>query len=129
MHPLDRRQFFAAAGGIAVAIPASRAFARFRGGAFLDHAVPGVGLTVSGPVRELRLSFTIGVIAAASSVEVRGPTGALIASSRPANDPSDQSVVAVRFGRALPPGVYRVSWHVVSVHRRPTSGTFRFTVS
>jgi hypothetical protein len=45
---MNRRQFIAAAGSVAVLAPASLAYARFRGGAVLDHAVPGVGLTVSG---------------------------------------------------------------------------------
>ena len=107
----------------------SQAFARFRGGAFLDHAVPGVGLTVSGPVRELRLYFTIDVLPGFSSVEVLSSRGAAMAAGRPINDPSDPSVVIVRFGRALPPSTYGVSWHVVSIHRRPTWGTFHFTVS
>ncbi|QBR70502.1 hypothetical protein CU048_03545 [Beijerinckiaceae bacterium] len=95
--------------------------------AFLDHAVPRVGLTVSGPVRELSLYFTREVLY--SSVQVTSPTGAVIASSKPINDPSEQSVVSVRFGHALKPGTYLVSWHVVSIYERPTSGTFRFTVS
>ncbi len=38
--------------------------------AFLDHAVPGVGMTVSGPVHELRISYTQGVVTAFSSVSV-----------------------------------------------------------
>ena len=65
---MDRRKFIAAAGIAAWPASTSQAFARFRGGAFLDHAVPGVGLTVSGPVRELRLYFTIGVLPGFSSV-------------------------------------------------------------
>jgi hypothetical protein len=28
-----------------------------------------------------------------------------------------QRIVMVRFKRALPPGTYAVSWHMVSVHR------------
>ena len=126
---MDRREFIAAAGSVATVASTSQAFARFRGGAYLDHAVPGVGLTVSGPVRELRLYFDLDVIAAFSSVEVASSRGAAIATGRPISDPSDPSVVIVRFGRALPPGTYGVSWHVVSIHRRPTSGTFHFTVS
>ena len=126
---MDRRKFIAAAGIAAWVASTSEAFARFRGGAFLDHAVPGVGLTVSGPVRELRLYFNLGVIAAFSSVQVIRPTGAVISASRPVNDPSDQQIVTVRFKPALPPGTYLVTWHVVSIYQRPTSGTFHFTVS
>ncbi len=126
---MNRRKFIAAAGIAVWLVSMSQAFARFRGGAFLDHAVPGVGLTVSGPVRELRLYFTIDVLPGFSSVEVINSRGVAIAAGRPVNDPADPSVVIFRFGRALPPGTYGVSWQVVSVHRRPSWGTFHFTIS
>lgn len=126
---MDRRKFIAAAGIAAWVVSPSQAFARFRGGAYLDHAVPGVGLTVSGPVRELRLYFTIGVLPGFSSVEILSSRGAAIAIGKPVNDPADPSVVIVTFRRALQPDTYMVSWHVVSINERPTSGTFHFTVS
>jgi len=126
---MDRRKFIAAAGSVAAFAPASQAYARFGGGAFLDHAVPGVGLTVSGSPSELRLHFDLGVVADLSSVQVITSTGAAIPVSKPVNDPSDQQIVIVRLGRALPPGTYTVTWHMVSVNKRPTSGTFHFTVS
>ena len=72
---MDRRKFIAAAGSVAAFAPASQAYARFGGGAFLDHAVPGVGLTVSGSPRELRLHFDLGVVADLSSVQVIAPPG------------------------------------------------------
>jgi copper resistance protein C len=80
-------------------------------------------------VRELRLYFIREVLTAYSRVQVTSSTGAVIGTSKPINDPSDQSVVSVRFGHALKPGTYLVSWYVVSIYERPTSGTFRFTVS
>ena len=123
---MNRRKLIAAVGSVAAAASVSQAFA-LRGGAFLDHAVPGVGLTVSGPVREVRLYFNLGVLTA--SVQVMSSTGTMIPVSRPFSDSSGQQSVTVRLGRALPPGTYGVSWHVVSVHGRPTSGTFHFTVS
>ena len=65
---MNRRQFIAAAGSVAAFAPASLALARFRGGALLDHAVPGVGLTVSGSPRELRLYFDLDVVSGLSNV-------------------------------------------------------------
>jgi len=126
---MDRRKFIAAAGSVAAFAPVSGAYAWFRPGVILDHAVPGVGLIVSGSPRELTLYFDLGVIAALSSVQIITSSGAAIPVSKPVNDPSDQQIVIVRLGRALPPGTYMVSWHMVSVHRRPASGTYRFTVS
>lgn len=125
---MDRREFIAAAVAAATVALTSQASAQ-RGGAFLDRAIPGVGLTVSGPPRELRLNFTLGVIAALSDVQVTNASGAAIPASRPVNDPSGQEIVIVRFKRPLPPGTYTVSWRAVSILRRLTWGTFQFTVA
>jgi len=97
--------------------------------AFLDHAVPGVGMDVSGSPRELRLYFTQGVVVAFSGVKLASASGGAVPASKAVSDPSDPSVLIVRLGRALPPGTYTVSWHVVSVDTHLTSGTFHFTVS
>jgi methionine-rich copper-binding protein CopC len=86
-------------------------------------------LTLSCPVRELRLYYTQGVVTAFSAVSVTNSTGGSVPASRPVNDPSDQQTVIIRLGRALTAGTYTVSWHVVSVYERMTSGTFHFTVS
>jgi methionine-rich copper-binding protein CopC len=124
---VDRREFIAAAGSVTAVASASQASDWLMRGAVLDHAVPGVGLTVSGPVREVRLYFTLGMIAASS--QIKSTTGATIAASWPVNDPSDQQVLIVRLGRALPPGTYRVSWYVVTIDQRQASGAYQFTVS
>jgi len=96
--------------------------------AFLDHATPGVGTTVSGSPSELTLSFTQGVVVAFSSVTVSGASGAVPA-SKPVNDPSDQQIIHVRLGHALKPGSYTVIWHVLSVDTHRTEGSYHFTVS
>jgi methionine-rich copper-binding protein CopC len=126
---VDRRDFIAAAGSVTAVASASRASEWFMRGAFLDHAVPGVGLTVSGPVREVRLYFDQGVIAGLSSVQVISSTGARVPASRPVNDSSGQQIVTVRLGYALPPGTYRVIWYVVTIDQRQASGAYLFTVS
>ena len=110
---------------LAAPLAAPPAFAH----AFLDHAVPGVGMTVSGPVREMRLYFTQGVVTAFSHVRLVSSAGANIPVSKPVNDPSDQQTVIVHLGRALGPGSYSLSWQVVSVDTHTTQGTFTFTVS
>jgi methionine-rich copper-binding protein CopC len=60
---------------IAVATMSSAAAPAAFAHAFLDHAVPGVGMEVSGPVRELRLWYTQGVVTAFSAVSVTSSTG------------------------------------------------------
>lgn len=122
---MDRRKFLAAIASAAVMASAAHA----RMGVLLVRAEPGVGLTVTGPVRELRLQFDQGVVPASSSVQVTNSAGVTIPTPRPAGDPSDQQTVIVRFGRVLSPGTYQVKWHVVSFNEIPASGAYRFTVS
>jgi methionine-rich copper-binding protein CopC len=110
---------------LAASLAAPAAFAH----AFLDHAVPGVGLSVSGPVREIRLYYTQGVVTAFSHVHVASAAGAVIPTGKLVNDPSDQQTVIIRLGRALGPGTYSLSWQVTSVDTHVTQGTFTFTVS
>ena len=106
-------------------LAATAAFAH----AFLDHAIPSVGGTVSGPVHELRLWYTQGVVTAFSAVTVTGSTGGAIPASRPVNNPSNQQEVIVHLGRPLGPGSYTVNWRALSVDTHTTTGSFRFTVS
>jgi putative copper export protein len=54
------------AAALAAPLSATAVFAH----AFLDHAVPGVGMTVSGPVREIRIWYTQGVVTAFSAATV-----------------------------------------------------------
>jgi copper resistance protein C len=97
--------------------------------AFLDHAVPSVGGTVSGSPSAIRLYFTQGIVTAFSHVHIVSDAGAVVPTGRLVNDPSDQSIVIVRLGRALARGTYSVSWQVVSVDTHTTQGTFTFTVA
>ena len=102
----------------AASLSAQLAFAH----ASLDHSVPGVGTTVNGSVREIRISFTQGVVTAFSHVTVVSASGAQIPAST-VNDPSDQQIIIDRLGRALGPGTYSVTWQVVSVNTHTTQGT------
>ncbi len=124
---MDRRNFIVGAGSAGFFAPLPQAVAGM--GVLLVRAEPGVGLTVTSPVRELRLFFDQGVLAASSSVQVTNSAGVTMPTTKPLGDPSDQQIIIVHFGRVLLPGAYLVSWHVVSIDQRPASGTFRFTVS
>jgi methionine-rich copper-binding protein CopC len=126
---MDRRELLVAAGSVTAVASASHASDWLMRAAVLDHAVPGVGLTVSGPVREVRLYFSICMIAASSSVQIISSTGARVPASRPVNDPYSRDIVIVRLKRALPPGTYGVSWYLVTIDQRQASGEYLFTVS
>ena len=97
--------------------------------AFLDHAMPSVGGTVQGGPDELDLAFTQNVVVALSGVSVARSGGGAVPAAKPTVDGANPSLLHVRLDRALPPGTYVVTWHVVSVDTHPTSGSYKFTVA
>ncbi len=110
---------------------ASLAFALAAGAAFahaqLDKAVPPVGGTVTSPA-EIRLKFTEGVEPRFSGIALAGEGGAAVPLGAPSVDPADNSVLIAKVAKTLPPGVYTVTWHAVSVDTHKTQGSFSFTV-
>ena len=95
--------------------------------AFLDHAVPGVGASVSGAPAELQLTFTEAVETALSGVRVTTAAGATVPTAKPMGEGG--TTLRVRLAKPLAAGTYVVHWHVVAVDTHPTSGTYKFTVS
>ncbi len=96
------------------------------GHAFLDHAEPRVGSTVTAPPAAVQLTFTEPIEGAFSRIEVR--------------DAHEQRIDAGAIERptptelrlALPPlpaGTYTVHWSVTSVDTHQTEGSFEFTVA
>jgi copper resistance protein C len=95
--------------------------------AFLDHAIPAVGGTVTGSPAELQLTYTENVVLAFSGVGVAAEGGATVPAAKPTLGPAN--TLHVRLGHALKPGTYAVSWHVVSVDTHHTQGTYKFTIA
>jgi methionine-rich copper-binding protein CopC len=92
--------------------------------AFLDHANPLVGSTVSAAPHEVSLSFTQNLEPSFSTVEVTGPTGARIDTGK-----SQISGNTMRVGlKPAGPGTYHVHWHALSVDTHTTQGSFTFQV-
>src|ERR1700693_1468240 len=86
--------------------------------AFLDHAEPRVGSTVSTAPRELVLSYTQNLEPAFSSVEVSDANGARVDLGKPRINAG-----VMRVGlKQLPPGTYKVRWEVLSVDTHTTEG-------
>jgi methionine-rich copper-binding protein CopC len=92
--------------------------------AFLDHAEPRVGSTISTAPKEVVLSFTQNLEPAFSSVEVSDANGARVDQGKPKINAS-----TMRIGiKSLSPGTYRVRWQVLSVDTHTTEGNFTFQV-
>jgi methionine-rich copper-binding protein CopC len=92
--------------------------------AFLDHASPLVGSTVSAAPHEVALTFTQNLEPAFSSVTVTDIGGAEVSIGKAA-----VSGNTMRVGlKALGPGSYKVHWRALSVDTHTTQGSFTFYV-
>ena len=109
---------------LAFALSAAAAFAH----AQLEKAVPAVGGTVSSP-GEIRLEFSEGVEPRFTGVALTSASGAAMPLGKSAVAPGDNKVLITKIGKPLPPGVYTVNWHAVSVDTHHTQGSFNFTVA
>lgn len=94
--------------------------------ALLDHAVPGVGATVTASPSELQLTFSQEIVPAFSGAEISTAEGAVVATKKAAGS---GNTLHVGLAQPLKPGVYTVSWHVTSVDTHHTSGTYKFTIA
>jgi methionine-rich copper-binding protein CopC len=107
------------------------AFAGARGAsahAFLDHAAPSVGSTLREPPSVVRIWFSEAVEPAFSTIEVLNAAGQRVDQGVVSVDPNDPAILGVAL-KPLPPGTYKVNWHVVSVDTHPTDGSFSFTIA
>ena len=93
--------------------------------AFLEHAEPRVGSTLGVPPASLTLTFTEGIEAAFSKVEVTDGDGRRVEIG--AFQHPTSNVLSVPLP-VLAPGSYTVTWSVVSVDTHATDGHFTFTL-
>ncbi|MFI4936612.1 MAG: copper resistance protein CopC [Caulobacterales bacterium] len=96
--------------------------------AFLDHASPAVGSTLTTSPVEIRLWFTEAVSPLFSSFSLLDGAGRPVSADRPRLDPADPREFVLALPHALPPGRYQVRWRVVSVDTHVTQGDFRFEI-
>ena len=95
--------------------------------AFLDHAEPRVGSEIASSPGEVKAWFTQHLEVAFSKLEVFDVDGKEVDNKDVHLDPGDPGILIVTLPK-LPPGTYKVSWHVVSVDTHHTHGDFKFTI-
>src|SRR5579859_1106440 len=95
--------------------------------AFLDHADPKVGSTVTSAPTEVKIWFTQELEPTFSTIEVRDVQNQQVDKKDTHLDDKDKTLLIVSLS-ALPPGTYTVAWHVVSVDTHKTQGHFEFTI-
>src|ERR1700680_139714 len=95
----------------------------------LAKAIPAVGSTVpaSPPTPEIRIFFTQPINPAASSIELTTADGKAVAIGSAAGDQKDQAQLFAKLPR-LPPGEYRVHWHVTGADTHEVDGRYIFRV-
>ena len=92
--------------------------------ALLDRAEPRVGSVVRAAPSTVALTFTQTLEGSFSTLEVTDAAGQRV----------DEGPLAIEGNvmrvplKPLPPGVYRVTWHVLSVDTHRTEGSFTFEV-
>ena len=96
--------------------------------AFLDHADPKVGSTVTNSPTEIKIWFTQNLEPAFSTLEVRDAQGQEVDKKDAHLDDKDKSLFLVSLPQQLPTGTYTVIWHAVSVDTHKTQGRFEFTI-
>ena len=104
---------------VLVSILVSRAQAH----AMLDHASPAVGSTVAAAPKEVLLWFSEQLEPAFSTIEVHDARGAAVQAGTATVDPANHSELHISL-KGLPPGTYKVIWHVLSVDTHRTQGGF-----
>ena|SRR5579862_7326636 len=112
---------------LAVLAMASGTVSRAGAHAFLDHASPAVGSVVPSAPPAATLWFTQELEPAFSSVTVTDQSGQQVdlGNARVPPGHADQLQIGLK---AVPPGIFTVRWHVVSVDTHTTDGSFTFTV-
>ncbi|HXB58848.1 MAG TPA: copper resistance CopC family protein [Candidatus Acidoferrales bacterium] len=95
--------------------------------AFLDHADPKVGSTITNSPPIIKIWFTQNLEPVFASVHVLDAQGKQVDKRDSHLDSQDKTLVIVSLPK-LPGGTYTVTWHVVSVDTHRTQGSFEFTI-
>ena len=77
---------------------------------------------------EIKLTFSEGVIARFSGIELKDETGKAIATGVAATDPKDRTHLVVPLPAPLMAGHYKVMWHAVSEDTHRVKGEYSFGV-
>jgi methionine-rich copper-binding protein CopC len=95
--------------------------------AFLDHAEPKVGITVTNSPSVIKIWFTQDLEPAFSTIEVRDAQGNEVDKKDTHLNDKDKTLLIVSMPHLLD-GTYTVIWHVTSVDTHRTQGQFKFTM-
>jgi methionine-rich copper-binding protein CopC len=95
----------------------------------LQSVEPAAGAAVTTSPQQIRITFNENVIPQMSGVEVKDQTGKVIPTGKAATDPANKKLLVVPVNEQLPPGDYKVEWHVVSDDTHRVEGSYSFSVA
>jgi methionine-rich copper-binding protein CopC len=95
--------------------------------AFLDHAEPKVGTTITNSPSVIKIWFTQDLEPAFSTIEVRDAQGKEVDKKDTHLDGKGKTLLIVSVPQ-LPDGAYTITWQVTSVDTHRTQGQFEFIV-
>ncbi|MBO0756881.1 MAG: copper homeostasis periplasmic binding protein CopC [Bradyrhizobiaceae bacterium] len=96
--------------------------------ATLTSSKPQANAATTSPT-ELRLSFSEGVVAKFSGVELKDEGGKAVATGTATTDPKDKKQLVIPLSAPLAAGRYTVTWHVVSEDTHRVKGEYSFMVT
>jgi methionine-rich copper-binding protein CopC len=96
--------------------------------AFLDHAEPKVGSTLTASPSVVKIWFTMEVQGALTKIEVFDATGREVDKKDSKVDAADNALMIVSVPK-LEAGTYKVVWHAVCPWGHHTTGSFAFKVT
>lgn len=109
---------------LAVTVLAGPAFAHPK----LESASPAADVSVIASPKEIKLSFSEGIISKFSGLELKDEGGRAVSTGDAATDPKDAKQLVVPVSATLAPGRYTVSWHAVSEDTHKVNGDYSFRV-
>jgi methionine-rich copper-binding protein CopC len=95
--------------------------------AFLDHAQPRVGSTVTESPGQVKIWFTEELEGAFSKIQVFDAGGKEVDKKDVKVDSGNKTIMTVSLPK-LTPGTYKVKWSAVAVDTHHTTGTYTFDV-
>ncbi|MEU4209909.1 FixH family protein [Streptomyces sp. NPDC026206] len=96
--------------------------------AALTSTDPAEGSVVPAAPRQIRLTFSEGVLLGADSVRVLDPGGERVDEGRPEHVGGRSDTAAVALRARIADGTYTVAWQAVSADSHPVAGAFTFSV-
>ena len=94
----------------------------------LNSASPAADVSSNVSPTEIKLSFSEGVIARFSGIELKDEAGKTVTTGVPMNDPRDRRQLVVPLSAPLMAGHYTVTWHAVSEDTHRVKGEYSFGV-